>query len=272
VAGAAVSTRGFSAGGSATVSVQGMQSILNRISNTFSNAFSAGSVLSARFTSVQSTVSHLASIVSNVSAQSAGGSATGLQNVVNLLSNKISHEESVRSAAVEALGNGLSDANANLAIVAPWQEAKIITMSSGQSIAASALTDLSGMVLTVGADQTWKFEGMMLVSTSSPTAGLRLGFSVPPLSLPRLVVIDAVSGNGQSVGGVRAGAQLQVSGNSIILSMTSSNWGGAVPVQFEGIFNTTSSGTFRVMAANVGSATGSPNHYVGGYMIAYRLK
>jgi hypothetical protein len=268
-----VSTRGFSAGGSATVSVQGMQSILNRISNTFSNAFSAGSVLSARFTSVQSTVSHLASIVSNVSAQSAGGSATGLQNVVNLLSNKLSEEASVRAAADESLNDTVSDIQANVANLAPWVAARVITMSDTQSIAASALTDLSGMVLTVAAGETWKFEGMVFVTTSSPTAGLRLGFSVPPLSTPRFVAIDTVSGTAQSAGGVRAANMLQVSGNSIILSMTSSQFTtSGVPVQFEGIFNVASAGTFRVMAANVGSATGSPNNYTGGYMICHRLK
>jgi hypothetical protein len=80
----AVSARAFSASGSATTSVKGLQSAINRISNNLSNAMSAGS-------HVMSVISAIKSAVSGVSATSAGGgSATGLQAVVNALSNKIS--------------------------------------------------------------------------------------------------------------------------------------------------------------------------------------
>jgi hypothetical protein len=80
----AVSARAFSASGSATTSVKGLQSAINRISNNLSNAMSAGS-------HVLSVISAIKSAVSGVSATSAGGgSATGLQAVVDALSNKIS--------------------------------------------------------------------------------------------------------------------------------------------------------------------------------------
>jgi hypothetical protein len=80
----AISARAFSAGGSATTSVKGLQSVINRLSNNMSNAMSAGS-------HVMSVISALKSAVSGVSATSAGGgSATGLQAVVDALSNKIS--------------------------------------------------------------------------------------------------------------------------------------------------------------------------------------
>jgi hypothetical protein len=80
----AVSARAFSASGSATTSVKGLQSAINRLSNNLSNAMSAGS-------HVLSVISAIKSAVSGVSATSAGGgSATGLQAVVDALSNKIS--------------------------------------------------------------------------------------------------------------------------------------------------------------------------------------
>lgn len=316
-------------GGSAT----GLQAVVDALSNKISaTAAGAMSITSAEFTSLQSDVSHIRSAVSNVSAQSAGGSATGLQAVINLLSNKISASGggggSVTSTEASAISqnasaNAVSIVNAKLSTLsftfstvsvkgqqsvnnqlasvisdamsagdavsadltsvksvigakAPWLAAKYVVISNLQSIAASALTDVSGMVLTVGADETWKFEGMVLVHTSgSNTAGLRLGFSTPPLSTPRFAVFDGVSAPAQSVGGLRAGAQMAVSGSNVILSVTSSQFaaaGSAVPFGFEGIFNVASAGTFRLQAANVASATQSPTHINGGYMIAYRLK
>jgi trimeric autotransporter adhesin len=75
VNGANYSCRAFSALGTAGTSVKGLQSVINRISNTFSNAFSAGSAISCR--SIE-----------------AGGSATastkGIQGVINQISNTLS--------------------------------------------------------------------------------------------------------------------------------------------------------------------------------------
>jgi hypothetical protein len=75
VNGANYSVRAFSALGTAGTSVKGLQSVINQISNTFSNAFSAGSTISCR--SIE-----------------AGGSATastkGIQAVINTISNALS--------------------------------------------------------------------------------------------------------------------------------------------------------------------------------------
>jgi hypothetical protein len=60
VNGANYSCRAFSALGTAGTSVKGLQSVINRISNTFSNAFSAGSVLSGAITSINNQVSYMA--------------------------------------------------------------------------------------------------------------------------------------------------------------------------------------------------------------------
>jgi hypothetical protein len=116
----------------------------------------------------------------------------------------------------------------------------------------------------------------MYVFTSSPTAGLRVGFSVPPLSTPRVVILDAASTGAfaQSAAGMQVGGQLQVSGPSVFLSLTSSQAavGSAQPIRFEGLFNVASAGTFRVMVAVVNSASGSAAHINGAWMMAFRLK
>jgi hypothetical protein len=75
-----------SAAGSAT----GLQNVINMLSNKISQAGGTASVTSAEYASTVSIVTSIASAISNVSANSDLGSATGLQNVINLLSNKIS--------------------------------------------------------------------------------------------------------------------------------------------------------------------------------------
>jgi archaellum component FlaC len=97
VNGANYSCRAFSAAGTAQTSVKGLQSVINRISNTFSNAFSAGSAISCR--SIEP-----------------GGSATvstkGLQNVLNTFSNTMSlmHGQTrlITTTVVNSIGTVLS--------------------------------------------------------------------------------------------------------------------------------------------------------------------
>jgi hypothetical protein len=98
VNGVVYSCRAFSASGSSNTSVKGLQSVIDRISNTFSNAFSAGSA---------------------VSALSNGVSVKGVQSAINALSNTISAQTiSVRgqvkiiTATVAAsVGTALADIN-----------------------------------------------------------------------------------------------------------------------------------------------------------------
>jgi hypothetical protein len=294
-------------GGSAT----GLQAAVDALSNKISTiAAGAQSVTSAEYVSTLSDVSHLRSIVSNVSAQSAGGSATGLQNVINMLSNKISQAgggagsvtsaeatASVRSwsangsatastkgflqSVVNVISNTFSNAfsagsavSQRISVKAPWNQAKHMIVSNAQAINASTLTDISGLVVTVAADETWHVEGMLLLSTSAAGAGLKIGASCPPLSSPRMILIDSLSAGGQgSVAGLKAGGQLQVSGASTWLSQVSTN-GMSVPaaIEFKAMFNVASAGTFRMMAAGIASTTASPINIMGGYMKCWRLK
>jgi hypothetical protein len=294
-------------GGSAT----GLQAVVDALSNKISTiAAGAQSVTSAEYTSTLSDVSHLRSIVSNVSAQSAGGSATGLQNVINMLSNKISQAgggagsvtsaeatASVRSwsangsatastkgflqSVVNVISNTFSNAfsagsavSQRISVKAPWNQAKHMIVSNAQAINASTLTDISGLVVTVAADETWHVEGMLLLSTSAAGAGLKIGASCPPLSSPRMILIDSLSAGGQgSVAGLKAGGQLQVSGASTWLSQVSTN-GMSVPaaIEFKAMFNVASAGTFRMMAAGIASTTASPINIMGGFMKCWRLK
>jgi hypothetical protein len=129
------------------------------------------------------------------------------------------------------------------------------------------------MVLTVAAGETWDIQGLMLVSTSAANAGFRAGFSVPPLSTPRMAQFIYTSGAAQSAVGVHGGGMLQVSGNSIMLSITSTTPAGTPAViKFHALLNVASGGTVRLMAAGIASTAQSPLQIQGAHMLCYRLK
>lgn len=132
-------------------SVKGLQSALNALSgqisqvwSVVSNALSAGDVVSANIVSLQSTVSHMRSALSNVSATSAGGgSATGLQAVIDALSNKISTTgagaASVTSVEHESLSAKVVSVSAQLVSI----DAHVDTVSNAVSAISQQVSLLS---------------------------------------------------------------------------------------------------------------------------------
>lgn len=118
--------------------VSHLASGLSQLQSLVSDSLSIGGVVSANVTSLQSTVSALRSAVSNVSATSAGGgSATGLQAVIDALSNKISGVTggagSVTSAEAQAISAQAASAISQLNSV----------VSQGFSVVSQALSVLS---------------------------------------------------------------------------------------------------------------------------------
>jgi hypothetical protein len=199
----AVSARAFSAGGSATTSVKGLQSVINRLSNTMSNAMSAGS-------HVMSVLSAIKSAVSGVSATSAGGgSATGLQAVVDALSNKISAtaagSQSVTSlefvdltSAHNALSNRVS---ANSGVGGGGSVTSTEVSAGDASVAAQAASALSQALsvlsvtdaaLSVRGDSVWSAVSVLRSVISARTTAAA---SVHGMQS----IIDAVSGRVEQV-------------------------------------------------------------------------
>lgn len=206
--------------------------------------------------------------VSAVSAAAASADATlsvRIDSVASLASNAIS--------AIQANSAQMTSADNALSVrIGGILDTEIRIVSNTQSTNGSALVDVSGMVLTVGANETWEFYGVLLVSTSATTVGLRAGLSVTPLSTPRY--IKFVGGSAaQSATVAGGGGQLQVSGNSIMLSLTGIGAAGAaIPINFNGLFNTTSAGTIRLMTCGIASTAASPLHIMPGtYMVCKRL-
>jgi hypothetical protein len=286
------------------VSVKGLQSALNALSNTLSDAMSVGSAtgvnLSARVNSVNTFLGGL-----SVRLSTGGTSVKGLQSVLNTLSNRISAnsaaggggsvtstEHSALEARVSALSTNLGASLAQMSLDASALSTalvvlsnqvsalsafvaapKLVRMTTGpQAVNTSVLTDLSGLVFTVAAGEQWHVSGMMFYSTSAATQGLRVGFSVPPLSTPRYAIFQRYTAVQSAVGMGGAGL-LQVSGNSVIMSVTSTTPAGAMNyVRVGAVLNVASAGTVRLMAAGIASTTASPiNVAAGSYMMARRV-
>jgi len=224
------------------------------LSDKVSNAVSGLVALSGRVDTLSAAVgavSNYASVASN-----AASVATAAANTASNAASVAVQAASVASAAALAAG-------------AP----QVRLVSNVQSVAGSALVDISGLVLTVAADQTWEVQGMIAFSTSATTVGLRLGYSVPPLSTPRFGIFNRVSG-GQSAGMAGGAGLLQVSGQSVFMSMTGVGpTGGVYVVDFKHVMNVASAGTVRLMYAGIASTTASPIHLMpGSYLKAIRLK
>jgi hypothetical protein len=133
--------------------------------------------------------------------------------------------------------------------------------------------DISGLVLTVGTDETWEVDAMLLFSTSATTVGLRFGASVPPLSTPRAFMISRMSG-AQSAGIIGGAGLFPVSGSSVLASVAGVGpAAGAFPVTMKAILNVASAGTFRLQYGGIASTAASPIHILpGSYFKAFRIK
>ena len=235
-------------GGGASVTSAEYLSLVNRVSAN-SGTGGGASVTSAEYTS-------LLAVISN--ALSAGDVAS---NAISIVS----------AAHASLLSNHIVLSN-KVSARAPWSQAVYRVVSDTQSNATSTLADISGLVLTVAADETWQIDGMIFTSTSAITAGLKIGTSVPPLSTPRY--IWHVGGIGtQSALSRGGGGLLQVSGSSANYSVASTAAGTPFVNKFDAIFNVASAGTFRMQFAPIASATASPMHILpGSFMRAFRIK
>lgn len=228
------------------------------------NSAAAQWVASTITAGVVSVTSTEVSAVSAAAASAAATLSSRVDSVWSVISNALSAGD-VKSNKISVLSNKVS-------LRAPWLDAEIRILSNLKSNNTSTLSDISGLVLTVAAGETWEVEGMIFTSTSAIGAGLKLGTSVAPLSTPRFIWMNAGIGT-QSALARPGGGLLQVSGNSANFSIASTAANTPFVNEFRAIFNVASAGTFRMMYSPIASATASPMHVLpGSYFKAFRLK
>lgn len=219
-------------------------------------AASADATLSVRIDSAFGATSNYASVAS--------AAAVAAQSAANTASNYASVASNAASVAVQAASTA--------SVAAAALNYQIRKVANVQSTAGSALVDISALVLTVAAGDNLEIEGFVYLSTSAATVGLRMGWSVPPLSTPRMGFFTRYSA-GQSAGIAGGGGLLQVSGQSILMSITGTP-GAGTPyiVKVEAQMNVASAGTIRLMYAGIASTAASPQHIMpGSYLKAIKI-
>jgi len=230
-------------------SVQGLQSALDALSNTASNEASVRAAISANVTSLQSTVSHLASIVSLVSTVSGAGTAVGLQSVINALSNRIS--------AIPGAGS----VNA------------VAFVSVAQVICAAALTNISGMTVSVSTGVLYELRGQIMYSVSAAT-GNGFGLTFPAMTnaagdiwgVRSVNPTSAVSGFSLYVPGAFDGGD----SGSIVWSCDATGTAGLHVVHIAGTFLVSTGGVI-VPGARASVATNAVTIARGSWMRVFKL-
>jgi archaellum component FlaC len=218
VNGANYSCRAFSALGTAGTSVKGLQSVINRISNTFSNAFSAGSILSG-------TVTSISNAMANVSTRSieAGASATasvkGLQSVINQISATISNIHG---------------------------QTRLITTTIAASV-GTVLTGIEGLTVSVSAAGYYEYRAKLNVGISAANT-FKIGLTFPGM------INGAAAGIIQGIGSVGASAWQSTIGNVQIMSFDEDGSGSILLSCVKGVASTSPvhiDGNFAVCTAGV---------------------
>lgn len=250
--------------------------VLDSIANVSAGAPADQQVLTWNSAAAQWVASTITAGVGSVTSTevSAGDASVAAQAASALSVLSDAHTSLVnRVSANSGTGGAASVTSDELSVKAPWTAAQIRIMSTNQSTNASALVDISGLVLTVAANETWEVDGRCYFSTSATTVGLRFGTSVTPLSLPRYFQIIRTSG-AQSAGAIGGAGIMQVSGTSVNASIAGVGpAAGPFPVYFNYVFNVASAGTFRLKFAGIASTAASPLHVLAGsYFKAFRLK
>jgi len=252
----------------ATASVKGIQSAINahegqfsQLNSVVSNALSAGNVISATLVSIQSSVSHLASIVSNISTQSAvAGSVVatgvGLQSVVNALSNRLSLQNLPPNAA-----------NTHAAVT------RRVLSAAGAVVASAALADVTGMSVSVKNGGIYYMLAMLMLTRGGAATVHGFGLTYPAMTACRGTVETHVS-TSQSV--FVANIQYQASfdsGNSgnILVSVSASQGAKlSVLLRYEALMVPSANGVVQIQAKAAGG-TSAISVVVGSFIQVTRI-
>jgi hypothetical protein len=265
------------------------------------NASTGGSIAAI------SLMSDTKSAVANVSAVSGAGSATGLQNVVQCLSARITSVAalagggSVTSDEVSAVSQNASANNASLSAVLATsiqvasaaatsvgallsahniQIALVQTMQSIATVRASPMgagMTVSGLSVTFSASCLYTMDAMIMYSVTSAAQPFAVGMIFPAVVNcggkveTRIAVVSSDTVGTQSTVNTRIGWWDNACTASMLISAT-----GLVtptPVTFNGMFLTSNAGgTLHLMAAASSGASGGIHIMKGSYLRVFKIK
>jgi hypothetical protein len=287
----------LSAGG---VSTHGLQSVINALSNRISaagggsgsvtstelsavsaQAASAISTLTSAHNNLSTTVSQLANQISNeISVRSAQNSVvsqaisvlsqqvSALSQVVSVMSTTLSNEASVRSAADAALSDRID------AIPGGGSANVVAAAANDQVISATALTDISGLAVSVSAGVFYKLEAGIMITRGTTSAPIKFGLSGPAFTRAR----GGVRYKASAMPGIPSGQGIAAEGGfgdtpngSVLLSIVVSSVGtlGGF-AEYVGVLDVSTTGVIRLMAA-ASAGTAATTVHGGSYVRVWRL-
>ena len=273
--------------GSATVTSQNISVIsqnLSVLSQGVSVLSQTLSVLSSQVSNLTSAHNALSNVVSN--ALSAGDVASNAisnaLSVANAASNAVSNEISNRISADNVLSQAISVISDQVSVIsAGLGLPQVKVVGNIQTISATALTNISGMSVSVVAGGTYKVQAVIMHthSAGATTAIFGFGLTFPAMvggapgavgrfdGFPSAVVgsaVNLVSTN--SFGVIHNGS----ASGSILVSAANQTSGAVIATWYDGLFIVSTSGTIQFQAK--ASATTAAVHIQrGSYVQAFRI-
>lgn len=229
----------------------GIQKAFDALSNRISIVSNAVSVETSNRTSADNVISNAAShalSVANAASNAASNAlsvANAASNAASIVSNALSNEISNRTSAVNVLSNQvsiLSNQVSNLISASP----QIRRCTSAVTISASALTNVSGLSVSVAAGGTYYIDGMLVFTVSAP-GGVGFGMTFPAMAQAG-GFMGAVSAFIQGGGTTRVGFTGSTASGSILVSVSAQASAQVNPVEFNGLFVVSTAGTIQIQA------------------------
>lgn len=256
------------------------------------------SVLSDRFTSGASDLSHIRSMVLGVSAASGAGTAVGLQSVVNALQNRISansggggggsvtstelsavsaqaasaisNAQSIGSATAAALSARIDSVNALSGNAQFGFRSNVTSVRSGNTLSL-----IDGLSISLAASGTYAIEGVVMWECGT-SGGFAFGVSLPALGAGgtwiRMQAPSIAPGQNQTIGAMVPGyaAMSAVAAlTTAIVSVSVTAVNALRYLRIEGLINTSASGALGIMVKS--SVAGASMSVRSGYIRAIRL-
>lgn len=264
---------GVSARAPGNLSVKGLQSALNALSNQISDALSAGNVASNQASVLSQQVSVLSQLHSALSQDHSALSqrVSALSGVVSTVSvavtsvdtrvNTVSNGVSVISQAVSVLSQAVSVISQQMSVISA--QTRLTALTADVNVSVSTLTNIPGLSVSVEAGVRYRFEAMIPFTHGGAVARFGLTFPAMKVIRGRLLVPLSPNGANRSWGGDSASG-------SVLISEGTASLAASALVHFAGVMVVSTAGVVHMQAG--GSATVSAvTVKEGAYLAVFKL-
>jgi hypothetical protein len=265
--------------------------------NAISNAVSLVSVVAADARSIANAASNAASVVSNalsveianrISADNAlsnfisanfGNQISILSQNISVLSvaaNTVSNAVSIVSVAINVVSQAVSVLSQQVSVLSNQLSQmgafqQFVVSGGTQGLSGTALTNISGLSISVAINGVYQVEAMVLFAMSTAnTIGFGLTFPGMKQSGGHMIMgMSLVAAGTTPVGRTNFGV-FNENGSGSILVSSASVPAGTMPLWLRAVFNVSTAGTIQLQA-RVSATTAPVNIFVGSFIKAFKI-